>query len=112
MLLVDKHHVVRFASGRQVPVLLDPDGTRFVLVIEAGEGKASLAVPDGWKLECVEPRPCSDSRVDAPQRHEFSAMPRYVSYCYLSAEHENARSFSYPRFGDRFRAVVAKDGRG
>ncbi len=52
--LVDKYHVVRFLSGRQVPVLCDPDGARFVHVIEGGEGKASLAVPDGWKLECVE----------------------------------------------------------
>jgi hypothetical protein len=51
MLLVDKHHVIRFLSGRKVPVLLNPDGTRFVHVIEGGEGKASLAVPDGWMLE-------------------------------------------------------------
>ena len=51
MLLVQKHHVIRFLSGRKVPVLLDPDGTRFVHVIEGVEGKASLAVPDGWMLE-------------------------------------------------------------
>jgi hypothetical protein len=54
MLLVDKHHVVCFLGGRQVNVLLDPDGNRFVHVIEGGEGKASLALPGGWKLECVE----------------------------------------------------------
>ena len=54
MLLVDKHHVIRFLSGRQVPVLRDPAGDRFVHVIEGGEGKALLAVPEGWKLECVE----------------------------------------------------------
>jgi hypothetical protein len=53
MLLVDKHHVLRFLSGRQVPVLLDPDGHRFVHVIEGGEDKARLALPDGWRLERV-----------------------------------------------------------
>jgi hypothetical protein len=54
MLLVQKHHVIRFVSGRRVPVLLHPDGKRYVHVIEGGEGKAPLALPDGWKLECVE----------------------------------------------------------
>jgi hypothetical protein len=53
LLLVDKHHVIRFLSERQVPVLRDPDGNRFVHVIEGGEGKAPLALPGGWKLEWV-----------------------------------------------------------
>jgi len=53
MLLVDKHHVARFAGGRQVPVLEDLAGDRFVHVIEGGKDKARLAVPHGWKLEQV-----------------------------------------------------------
>ncbi len=53
MLLVDKHHVLRFVGGRRVPVLVDSAGDRFVHVIEGGEGKAPLAVPQGWKLERV-----------------------------------------------------------
>jgi hypothetical protein len=53
MLLVDKHHVVRFRSGRQVPILMGAEGNRFVHVIEGGEGKAPLALPDSWRLECV-----------------------------------------------------------
>ncbi len=52
-LQVQKHHVVRYRAGREVPVLRLPDGERFVHVIEGGQGKASLAVPDGWKLEGV-----------------------------------------------------------
>jgi hypothetical protein len=53
LLLVQKHHVIRFVAGREVPVLLHPDGERFVHVIEGGEGKAPLALPEGWKLESV-----------------------------------------------------------
>ncbi len=52
-LLVDKHHLLRYARGREIPVLEDPAGDRFVHVIEGGEGKAPLVVPDGWKLELV-----------------------------------------------------------
>lgn len=52
-LLVEKHHVILFMRGREVPVLLHPDGQRYVLVIEGGEGKAPLALPDGWMLEHV-----------------------------------------------------------
>jgi len=52
-LLVDKHHVLRFEGGRQIPVLVDSAGDRFVHVIEGAEGREPLAVPDGWKLECV-----------------------------------------------------------
>ena len=53
LVLVDKHQVLRFAGGRQIPVLVDAAGDRFVHVVEGGEGKAPLAVPDGWKLESV-----------------------------------------------------------
>jgi len=52
-LLVEKHHVIRFAAGREVPVLEHPDGRRFVHVIEGGEGKAPLDLPDGWEIESV-----------------------------------------------------------
>ena len=34
-------------------ILEDLVGARFVHVIEGGEGKAPLAVPDGWTLESV-----------------------------------------------------------
>jgi hypothetical protein len=53
LLLVQKHHVIRFVAGREVPVLLHPDRERFVHVIEGDEGKAPLALPAGWKLESV-----------------------------------------------------------
>jgi hypothetical protein len=53
LLLVQKHHVIRFVAGREVPVLLHPDGERFVHVVEGGEGKAPLALPEGWELESV-----------------------------------------------------------
>lgn len=53
MLLVDKHHVVRFSAGRQVAVLADSGEGRFVHVIEGGEAKAPLIVPRGWKLSRV-----------------------------------------------------------
>ncbi len=52
-MLVDKHHVLRFEAGREIPVLIDSAGDRFVHVIEGGEDKAPLAVPDGWTLESV-----------------------------------------------------------
>ena len=52
-LLVDKHHVLRFAGGREIAVLEDAGGDRFVHVIEGGEGKPPLAVPVGWKLGSV-----------------------------------------------------------
>ena len=53
LLLVEKHHVILFAAGREVPVPLHPDGGRFVHVIEGGKGKAPLALPAGWKLDTV-----------------------------------------------------------
>jgi hypothetical protein len=52
-ILVQKHHVVRFVAGREVAVLLRPDGERFVHVIEGGEAKPPLALPEGWQLETV-----------------------------------------------------------
>ena len=45
--------MIRFAAGREVPVLLRPDGERFVHVVEGGEGKPPLSLPEGWKLESV-----------------------------------------------------------
>ena len=53
LLRVQKHHVLRFAAGREVPLLLHPDGERFVHVIEGGAGKAPLALAAGWKLESL-----------------------------------------------------------
>jgi hypothetical protein len=55
MLLVEKHHVIRFLSGRPVSVVQHPDGRRYVHVIEGGEDKAPLVLPDGWQLEYVSP---------------------------------------------------------
>jgi len=53
-LLVQKHHVLNFVAGREVPVLLRPDGQRFVHVIEGGQGKSPLALPEGWKSTAVQ----------------------------------------------------------
>jgi hypothetical protein len=50
---VHKHHVIRFVAGREVSVLLHPEGKRFVHVIEGGAGKAPLSLPEGWKLESL-----------------------------------------------------------
>jgi hypothetical protein len=53
LLLVQKHHVIRFVAAREVPVLLHPNGERVVHVIEGGQGKAPLELPQAWKLESV-----------------------------------------------------------
>ena len=61
---VDKHHALRFAAGRRVPVLKSPEGETFVHVI-AGRGfsdvivdprakAASFVVPTGWRIGEVE----------------------------------------------------------
>ena len=50
---MDKHHVLRFEAGREIPILVDTAGERLVHVIEGGEGKAPLAVPEGWTLESI-----------------------------------------------------------
>ena len=52
-LLVEKHHVLRFAAERDVSVLELADGQRFVHVIEGGPDKAALALPDGWRLHTL-----------------------------------------------------------
>ena len=56
---VDKHHALRFAEGRRVPVLRTPEGAHFVHVID-GRGRSSigsrgapdapLTIPDGCRL--------------------------------------------------------------
>jgi hypothetical protein len=52
-ILVQKHHVICFAAGREIPILQRPDGQRFVHVIEGGQRKPALALPDGWRVETV-----------------------------------------------------------
>jgi hypothetical protein len=52
-LLVEKHHVLRFVAGREIPVLRLPDGQRFVHVVEGGEDKPPLVLPEGWRLEAL-----------------------------------------------------------
>ena len=59
-MMVDKHHALRFADGRRVPVLRTPEGDLFVHVIAggpdstiglAGSGASGeLVVPDGCTL--------------------------------------------------------------
>lgn len=52
-LMVDKHHSLIFASGREVAVLCSPEGSEYIQVIA---GKETTATPDlspmpsGWKL--------------------------------------------------------------
>ena len=59
-LSVDKHHALRFAAGRRVPVLQTAEGAFFVHVIVGGDtstvgvlgtpSKEGLVVPDGCRL--------------------------------------------------------------
>ncbi len=54
-MLVEKHHVLRFRTGRRVPVLRVPgaEGGDFVHVVEGGPDKPPLTLPDGWTLSEV-----------------------------------------------------------
>lgn len=49
--LVEKHHGGCFESGRRVPLLVDPEGRRFVHIVESGRALGSLAMPEGFELE-------------------------------------------------------------
>ena len=59
-LSVDKHHALRFAAGRRIPVLRTAEGAFFVHVIVGGDtstvgvlgtpSKDGLVVPDGCRL--------------------------------------------------------------
>ena len=51
VVLVEKHHGGYFESGSRVPILVDPEGSRFVHIVDSGQAPASLALPDGFKLE-------------------------------------------------------------
>ena len=65
LLRVDKHHTLVFAAGREIDVLLDPDGRQFVQVIaSAPEGGSLLQssvrpppldvnLPAGWSIRTV-----------------------------------------------------------
>lgn len=52
-LLVEKHHVMRFTAGRAIPVLVLPEGTEYVHVIDGGSGEPALQLPEGWRLRQV-----------------------------------------------------------
>lgn len=49
--LVQKHHGGWFESGRRVPVLVDPEGRRFVHIVDSSRAPESLAMPEGFALE-------------------------------------------------------------
>ena len=59
-MIVDKHHALRFAAGRRIPMMQMPDGAIFVHVIEGGgastvglmgaASEGALAVPEGCRL--------------------------------------------------------------
>ena len=48
---VDKFHGGRFNTGSRVPVLVDPDGRRFVHIVDAGADPDSLNIPEGFAFE-------------------------------------------------------------
>ncbi len=52
-MVVDKHHRLRCAAGREIQIVIDSTGDRFVHVIEGGAEKAPLALSDGWARETV-----------------------------------------------------------
>ncbi|MDH3623586.1 MAG: hypothetical protein OES69_08225 [Myxococcales bacterium] len=52
-LLVDKHHVMRFAAGRAIPLLVLPDSTEYVHVMDGGVDGPALQVPEGCHLRHV-----------------------------------------------------------
>ena len=53
VVLVEKHHGGCFESGRRIPVLVDPEGRRFVHIVDSGEGTETLTVPEGFLFEWV-----------------------------------------------------------
>jgi len=51
ILLVHKHHVLEYDAGREIELLVLPDGARFVqTTVPVGE-RASRRLPDGWRVE-------------------------------------------------------------
>ena len=48
---VDKCHGGRFEAGSRVPVLIGPEGRRFVHIVDAGADPDSLTLPEGFAFE-------------------------------------------------------------
>jgi hypothetical protein len=53
-LLIDKFHGLRFAEGRSIQIMVLPDGSEFVHVVEGGAQKSPLALPVDWTIRTVE----------------------------------------------------------
>ena len=53
-LSVQKHHTLIYHAGRSVDVITLPDGSEYIHVIDGGEQKAPLALPEGWTLRSME----------------------------------------------------------
>lgn len=48
---VEKHQGGRFNAGSRVPMLVDPEGRRFVHIVDAGADSESLNPPEGFTFE-------------------------------------------------------------
>ncbi|MEL7446273.1 MAG: hypothetical protein AAGK02_10720 [Pseudomonadota bacterium] len=49
--LVEKFQGGRFKSGSQVPFLVDPEGRRFVHIVDCGADPKSLTIPEGFEFQ-------------------------------------------------------------
>lgn len=52
-MLVDKHHTLVYAAGREVRILTTADGKSFVLVVDGAPGAPAPELPDGWQVHDV-----------------------------------------------------------
>jgi hypothetical protein len=53
-MMVDKHHSLAYASGREVEILTNDEGTDFVRVVDGSRSAPEPELPDGWRLRTIE----------------------------------------------------------
>lgn len=78
-MMVDKHHNVGFAAGREIEILINPEGLAFVEQIDATAGSAPLVLPPGFSLRRVKLAADWLVRVPRPARVYFF-FPQLRSY--------------------------------
>ena len=52
-MLVDKHHTLVYAAGRDVQILTTAEGRDFVRVVDGVPGAPAPELPDGWSLRDI-----------------------------------------------------------
>ena len=53
-LSVHKFHTLIYRAGRSVDVITLPDGAEYIHVIDGGDSKAPLELPEGWTLRTMD----------------------------------------------------------